>query len=214
MYPITGKANSQHLHQIEKYIKDWVNNDRFWVKYEVNVTGDRKLKTKNGKKFVNANFVASVAVLDTELDEVSSLKRSVTIVSKYESAEETTGDTGAPDEAFERDLQEHANTQVRQPDLDADINESSTHSSSAPATFPKVIEDDLASALAKNGATRSTVSDKLKSYSGFGASSATVLWKVYDQAFGQTDRAVALESSEKATLTRIKRAWSNLAKLL
>jgi hypothetical protein len=38
MFPITGYANSQHLHSTEKKVKDWLNKPDRWVYYEVKVT--------------------------------------------------------------------------------------------------------------------------------------------------------------------------------
>ncbi|MCR9171829.1 MAG: DNA/RNA non-specific endonuclease [bacterium] len=37
LFPITANANKQHHDLIEKTVKDWVNRDRMWVQYSVNV---------------------------------------------------------------------------------------------------------------------------------------------------------------------------------
>jgi hypothetical protein len=42
-FPITRKANSRHHAEIERQVKEVVNNRRFWVVYKVKVTGTNKL---------------------------------------------------------------------------------------------------------------------------------------------------------------------------
>jgi hypothetical protein len=68
LFPITGKANSQHLHSTEKKIKDWVKTAGQWVYYQVKVESiNSKLdaKTKAGN-YVNCVFKAK-AILKDEL---------------------------------------------------------------------------------------------------------------------------------------------------
>ncbi len=45
LFPITANANKEHENKIESVVKQWVNNEKQWVKYEVDVSYDKK---KNG----------------------------------------------------------------------------------------------------------------------------------------------------------------------
>jgi hypothetical protein len=64
MFPITGNANSLHLHSTEKKIKNWVlepkkNEPKSWVLYEVKVQGiSSKLDggPKSWENYVNCTF--------------------------------------------------------------------------------------------------------------------------------------------------------------
>lgn len=67
LFPITGKANSKHLHEVEKYVKNALydahqeGGDK-GVYYSVNVTGDRTDNMDNPKSTFNcvANWIPDV----------------------------------------------------------------------------------------------------------------------------------------------------------
>jgi hypothetical protein len=68
LFPITGFANSQHLHSTEKLVKDWVLEQKKWAFYEVKVVGvssrldpDPAAKESN---FVNCTFACRVVLKD------------------------------------------------------------------------------------------------------------------------------------------------------
>jgi hypothetical protein len=73
MFPITGNANSQHLHSTEKRIKKWVSHKpkpaepKRWVLYEVEVQG-RSVKLDAGPKswdnYVNSTFACHAILKD------------------------------------------------------------------------------------------------------------------------------------------------------
>jgi hypothetical protein len=94
MFPITGNANSQHLHSTETTVKSWVKKKKRWVLYEVKVLGislvlDPKRK-KSADNQVNATFACHAVLKDaagkTE-DEFSTSVRST--FEKKEVATET-----------------------------------------------------------------------------------------------------------------------------
>lgn len=66
LFPITGNANKQHEQKIEHQVKDWVNNKKQWVKYEVNVQDvDYDLShSKVSRNYVDATFHCRASVLD------------------------------------------------------------------------------------------------------------------------------------------------------
>jgi hypothetical protein len=67
MFPITGNANSQHLHSTEKKVKSWITKPKRWVKYEVKVQGvSSKLDggSKNPSNYVNSNFACRAILKD------------------------------------------------------------------------------------------------------------------------------------------------------
>lgn len=66
LFPITGNANKEHEQKIESRVKDWVNNKKQWVKYEVSVQpGKIDLShSDEAKNHVDAIFNCQASVLD------------------------------------------------------------------------------------------------------------------------------------------------------
>jgi hypothetical protein len=59
MFPITGNANSQHLHSTETKIKNWVKDKKHWVLYQVkvqNISSKLDAGPKNPSNYVNSTF--------------------------------------------------------------------------------------------------------------------------------------------------------------
>ncbi|MBD2356004.1 hypothetical protein H6G41_15465 [Tolypothrix sp. FACHB-123] len=63
LYPITADANKQHVQQVESVVKNWVNNQGYWVYYKVEVANE-KADIANG--VVNADLICEAAKLDVE----------------------------------------------------------------------------------------------------------------------------------------------------
>ncbi len=63
LYPITADANSQHVRQVESVVKNWVNNEGYWVYYKVQVANE-KVNLANGE--INADLVCEAARLDVD----------------------------------------------------------------------------------------------------------------------------------------------------
>lgn len=88
LFPITANANKQHEQKIESQVKNWVNDRKQWVKYEVNVsniTGDLS-KKKIKDNYVNASFDCKASVLDPSqnMKEIHSI--SASILSEYKTS--------------------------------------------------------------------------------------------------------------------------------
>ena len=69
MFPITGNANSQHLHSTEKRIKNWAQKPKRWVYYQVKVQGvSSKLDggPKSPANFVNSTLACHALLKDGE----------------------------------------------------------------------------------------------------------------------------------------------------
>lgn len=67
LFPITASANDLHESQIESRIKRWVNDERRWVYYRVqvsSVTVDYQAGRAPAQNKVNADFVCSAHVID------------------------------------------------------------------------------------------------------------------------------------------------------
>lgn len=95
MFPITGNANSQHLHSTETTVKGWmdkpdVKNGLKWVFYEVKVQGvsSRLERDDIFKNYVNCSF-ACRAVLKDETGKAEQ-EFSTTIPSTYSVKEQAT----------------------------------------------------------------------------------------------------------------------------
>jgi len=85
LFPITGNANSQHLHSTEKDIKSWVNEKKKYAFYEVKVQGvSSKLQfgSKDPRNYVNSVFACRYILKEAD----GTVEREVTtsIPSTYE----------------------------------------------------------------------------------------------------------------------------------
>ncbi|MGS4947734.1 DNA/RNA non-specific endonuclease [Meridianimarinicoccus sp. RP-17] len=201
LYPITAHANSVHHAAIERDVKTWVNDRRYWVRYEVTIRGgDTILETANGIKYVNSTMEAQASVLDTRLDPVSGLTRSVSIRSEYDTAAAVTTDENVDAAA----LDAHTGRAI---DQGVDVQLSSRHGGGPTVTFPGEIETLLKAKIAARG--RAWVAARLRSYSGFGERSEAVLFKAYDAVKRRSDKTVdALNGDEVGVFTRIRNSWS------
>ncbi len=84
LFPITGAANRAHEQQIESRVKTWVNSDRYWVYYKVNVSvGQVDISDASKKRTnkVNSRFVCEAAVYDLQNNKHNRITAS--IVSTY-----------------------------------------------------------------------------------------------------------------------------------
>ena len=85
LFPLTGNANSQHLHSTESIIKNWVKQKNRWVFYNVrvdNVSSKLDGPKKSPKNYVNCTFVCTAVQKDAA--GVTKDKLSTRIPSKYD----------------------------------------------------------------------------------------------------------------------------------
>jgi hypothetical protein len=86
LFPITGNANSQHLHSTESTVKNWVKEKARWVLYQVRVDSvSSKLDESKKKNFVNCEFVCKAVQKDAAGEIKNQLATKIT--SQYESRE-------------------------------------------------------------------------------------------------------------------------------
>jgi len=67
MFPITGNANSQHLHSTEKIVKSWMTKKQRWAFYEVkvvNVSSTLDPKADKASNKVNCTFACHATLKD------------------------------------------------------------------------------------------------------------------------------------------------------
>lgn len=67
LFPITGNANSQHLHSTEKQVKSWIKKADRFVFYEVKVTGISSSLdggSKSAENYVESTFVCRAILKD------------------------------------------------------------------------------------------------------------------------------------------------------
>lgn len=212
LFPITAHANSLHHAAIEDSVKKWVNEKRYWVKYTVSIEGDNTLvPAVHGKKAINSTIKASVSVLNTKLEPVSNLTRSVTIESIYKQpATETTTVTEDEDK-----LAKH---KARAVDLAYDdVKLSDRGSSASILSFPAHIEAAIAASYAQ-GNRRDKIKEALMAYVGFGDARAELLLTVYVALVRRSDKSITSinfdgtgardpSAAEKASLTYVFNAW-------
>ena len=163
LFPITTAANSAHERSIESYVKRWVNDERFWVRYSVEIKSVSE-KPYGNKKSVDATIEANACVLDTELEPVSTLSRSVQIVSKFE------GEPIAVDHMDETEeidaIKAHRQAHGREIDHDLEVQLSSRHRSHAPLTFERSRRDFLNAKITSLG--QDIVKSKIRGIRGIG----------------------------------------------
>ncbi len=203
LFPITAHANAIHHSVIESSVKKWVNDDRYWVKYTVEIQGDNSLKNaKAGLKYINSTIHATASVLNTKLKPVSGLTREVTIESKYKEEATSTITTDVDEAKLDKQ-------KARDVDKAFDDVKLSDRHKDAEATFPKVVEDDILAARAKSKSFPK-IKEILQGFPGIGPYSADLIIKVFQAVQKQSDKVLrGLEPSEKGQITRIANGWSS-----
>jgi hypothetical protein len=89
LFPITALANDRHESQIESRVKQWVNTERKWVFYRVQVTNVNPVINPAGPIATNkidAHFVCTASVIDANLPITPANRHNTinaTIVSEY-----------------------------------------------------------------------------------------------------------------------------------
>ena len=98
LFPITQSANRLHEQYMERTVKKWVNQDRYWVFYSVAITDEKdNLKNPNPPYYVNATIVTEAAVLTVNKAKSTKLAaRGVTVRSEANIADNKTDVTLRP----------------------------------------------------------------------------------------------------------------------
>lgn len=212
LFPITAHANSLHHAKVEDKIKKWVNEDRYWVSYTVEIEAENQLKpTSRNKKFIDSTIKTSVSVLNTALQPVGNMVMAFDIVSRFKK-DALSNEVTPLDESL---LAGHTARQEDKDYKDVKIPEDG-HAPSV-VNFPANVFGAIAGSYAK-GSTREKIRDVLTGYSGFGEARANLLLTVYEGMKGRTDNTVKAinfdgngprdpSPAEKASLTFIFDSW-------
>jgi hypothetical protein len=201
LFPITAAANKKHETQVESSVKKWVNVDRYWVHYTVEVTGDDRIMQTSSTppvNFVNATIRATASVLDTNLNDVFGT-REVTIESTYDVP-------AAAALVTEEDTAALATHTPRPIDKTITVLES-TRKGDTTITFPAEIEAKLKKRIEARGTD--WVARQLRTFTGFGPAHEEVLFKAYDEVKRRGDKTVrGLTEGEAKIFTHIRNTWS------
>ncbi|WP_431709532.1 DNA/RNA non-specific endonuclease [Glutamicibacter uratoxydans] len=145
LFPITRSANAVHHTGIEDTVKQWVNSQRYWVRYEVAIDNISGLKTAADglSKYVNADIKAKAQILNLEMEPWRTVQVSIPSLFDLRSVINVEDDSSiSPRTPEEADLRE-----VRQVDRDATVQVKPSHGTN----FPAAMRADLADMLAANG---------------------------------------------------------------
>lgn len=198
LFPITAAANRAHEQQIESRVKQWVNSDRYWVSYKVDV----ELKQLElgqpvalGLNKVNAELRCEAAVYDLQGQKHNQL--SATIVSVYRGSGPLVTDAAGPQHRGDE-----AAVDVRQEDLAAEIQRSNREGEQDYRLHEQIFTD-LNRVLANHSWT--AINDKLATISGLGENRLALLQRAYIlSGADRVDVGDRLNSAaEKAGLTII-----------
>jgi hypothetical protein len=80
LYPITGSANKKHHDSIEQKVKHWVNNEKYWVSYKVDVdqkSTDLSHGPKSSDNYVNSILRCRAAIKGTDGKEYDSVTSNI-----------------------------------------------------------------------------------------------------------------------------------------
>lgn len=210
LFPITAAANDQHESQFESRIKQWVNIERKWVRYNVRVTNvsvtinaGRRISTNK----IDADFVCSAHVYDPTLPLNASNRLNAiqaTITSRYRGASTTTGVAG-PARGSETAVAS------RPEDRAASVALPGGHEYRLDASIFSSIRRARDRAV---GVSR--ISQALQDVSLIGPGTASTIMKAYRLSFpsGGTDIAAQLTTDERSNLTRANGRASNLTSVL
>ena len=205
LYPITRSANATHASQIERYVKKWVNEDRYWVRYSVEVTGSNTLQRRGERRYVDASLDVSASVLNTDLTPMRGVQ--TTITSAFEQRAEVS--TEIDESTIRKVEEEFPEDLARRIDRRVDVQVAAD--GPRPAVLPVEIRDAIREAIAAHGGAqpgRDWVSDRLQRFPGVGPGRAGVLIQAYDEVRQRTDTTVTtLSPSEKGDLTFVIGIW-------
>jgi hypothetical protein len=85
LYPITAEANAAHVRNVESTVKTWVNINKYWVYYSVQVSSTSEHITHPGQKhddnWINANFVCNAYIKKADGGRLNEFNE--TVVSRY-----------------------------------------------------------------------------------------------------------------------------------
>jgi hypothetical protein len=201
LFPITGNANSQHAHRIEETVKKWVNINRYWVHYEVEVssiTDDLKGVGHKANNYVNATFKCAASVIHADGSKANEIKADIR--SQYQQLHQ---------------IDNPAVTAIKAlPKVGAGAAAAVVTLSTSKADTVYVLNSSLVE-LGKSIKTDSLIDDweqfiteAVTDVKGFGPAAAEMYELAVPQ--GANDLASVLSDSQKATLTKLNKRWEEV----
>ena len=204
LFPITRSANATHEAQMEKWIKKWVNEDRYWVSYSVEVVGQDRIETEaQGISFIDASLKLKASILGTDLKPQQTVE--TTITSKY--GAKSTSEKPLSREDIEQLEGNLPRDLARKIDKKVEVQVSRDDS---PVEFPADIEQALAKKIQGKGqkAAIEQAKERLQGYPGVGPERARVLFEAYEEIHGGADRTVQnLSAVDRGQLRVMIQLW-------
>jgi hypothetical protein len=217
LFPITAQANVRHFNEVEKTVKEWVNNKKLWVSYEAKVTASNVLiPLKRDHPTSGAKYKAVDSVLDLKASilslSASKLKPlAVRIESKIDESEYLTAGAGSdlkpapfkgtkPDAVQLEQLLKTTEADARDDPIQPLLVPKS--GTAAKPVFEQAAFDALADARRR---WKAGVWTKIGEVPGIGPSRVQALEAAYNAAVGQKpgDRDLSSLSPESLTQFRI-----------
>jgi hypothetical protein len=213
LYPITSQANAEHSNFIERSVKGWVNDDKFWVRYKVKVlSSGRLVPLKGGLNAVESVLEAEASILNTKLAAVET--KEVRIVSRFDAKKFKAGATSGLDEtdtasSVVQDVDAAAVAKRKPRDIDEPVVPRVLDANTL--EFDADMYDDLATA--HDALRRPKTMKRLMDSYGFGPVFLDVLYKAYDEVRRRSDKTIhSLDKNERSTFRRIANKWNDIRK--
>jgi len=210
LFPITAAANQVHEQRIESRVKNWVNVQRYWVYYKVEIeVGAVDIKNVNRKATnkVNSKLKTEASVYDLSGTKQNTIKATIMSTFNTPSGVRVINASG-PDAESETEVG------TRQEDLDADV-ELSTRVKRGEYSLPKQTYDDLARVIGLGKKWNKNIKPVLKAIRGMGDSRVDTLYKVFMLSTpALKDLTSDLDATEKSNLTRIKALVDEISQVL
>lgn len=211
LYPITGQANVDHSSFIERSVKSWVNDDKYWVRYKVKVfsAGDL-VPLKAGLNAIESVVEAEASILNAKLEPVETKK--VRIASRYDSKKFKKGaDSGLDKDDTEssviKDVDQAAVAALKPRKIDEPVVPRVIDTDEI--VFPPDMYADLRYSHDKRG--KDKTKEELVKVSGFKEASLDALYKAYEEVVGRKDKTVlGLNADQRATFRRIENKWGDI----
>ncbi len=189
LYPITGNANKKHHDSIERKVKNWVNTEKYWVSYSVDVdekSNDLGHGNNHRKNYVNSVFRCRAAIKGTDGQEYDTVTSNITSTFKSPaSANVTETETG------------------KKPKVSSAAKAMDPYLSTSKSSRTYVFHGELYDAMASQ---KSKVGEAIVKVKGLSSGAWTILQKFYSLAGSDKNKNLASilkTSGDKAMFSRI-----------
>ncbi len=201
LFPITAAANDNHESRIESRVKQWVNSERKWVYYRVEVTNINAVVNPAGpivNNRIDAHFVCTASVIDPNLPIAPANRHntiSATIVSHYQPPAGSAAVIHQSGPSHERTIT------ARPADVAATI---AVPAGEEYRLHPTLFQDLQTITITKGLGTRH-IDQAIQDVTGLGPAITSTLYTAFSLSLGNNrgDIGSRLSASEKSNLTRL-----------